>query len=403
MVSEKIMKSLSTKTDSKIVLLVADGIGDIPSKDNKTVLEAASIPNFDGLASKSVCGLTDPISRGITPGSGPAHLSLFGYDPLHYQIGRGVLEALGVGIELTPDDLACRGNFATMDDSGIITDRRAGRIPTELNEKLCVKMQDKIKEIDGVKILITPGKEHRFVVVFRGKNLKEELSDADPQVVGKEMKYTEPLKPEAEKTAGIVNKFIKKAVEVLKESSPANAVLLRGIAKHPGLPTMGELFKLSPAAIATYPMYKGLAKLVGMEILGACETIEDEFRTLKENYEKYDFFYVHIKKTDSYGEDGNFEKKVKVIEEVDKFIPELLSLNPDVIVVTGDHSTPARLEGHSWHPNPFMLFSKYIRVDETKAFSENECTNKGGLGRFLSVDAIPLMLANALKLKKFGA
>jgi len=403
MVSEKIMKSLSIKTDSKIVLLVADGIGDIPSKDNKTVLEAASIPNFDGLASKSVCGLTDPISRGITPGSGPAHLSLFGYDPLHYQIGRGVLEALGVGIELTPDNLACRGNFATMDDSGIITDRRAGRIPTELNEKLCKIMQDKIKEIDGVKILITPGKEHRFVVVFRGKNLEEELSDADPQVVGKEMKYTEPLRPEAEKTAGIVNKFIKKAVEVLKESSPANTVLLRGIAKHPGLPTMGELFKLSPAAIATYPMYKGLAKLVGMEILGACETIKDEFRTLKENYEKYDFFYVHIKKTDSYGEDGNFEKKVKVIEEVDTFIPELLSLNPDVIVVTGDHSTPARLEGHSWHPNPFMLFSKYIRVDETKQFSEKECINKGGLGRFLSVDAIPLMLANALKLKKFGA
>ena len=403
MVSEKIMKSLSIKTDSKIVLLVADGIGDIPSKDNKTVLEAASIPNFDGLASKSVCGLTDPISRGITPGSGPAHLSLFGYDPLHYQIGRGVLEALGVGIELTPNDLACRGNFATMDNSGIITDRRAGRIPTELNEKLCKIMQDKIKEIDGVKILITPGKEHRFVVVFRGKNLEEELSDADPQVVGKEMKYTEPLRPEAEKTAGIVNKFIKKAVEVLKESSPANTVLLRGIAKHPGLPTMGELFKLSPAAIATYPMYKGLAKLVGMEILGACETIKDEFRTLKENYEKYDFFYVHIKKTDSYGEDGNFEKKVKVIEEVDTFIPELLSLNPDVIVVTGDHSTPARLEGHSWHPNPFMLFSKYIRVDETKQFSEKECTNKGGLGRFLSVDAIPLMLANALKLKKFGA
>lgn len=403
MISEKIMKSLSTKTDSKIVLLVADGIGDIPSKNNKTVLEAASIPNFDGLASKSVCGLTDPISRGITPGSGPAHLSLFGYDPLHYQIGRGVLEALGVGIELTSDDLACRGNFATMNDSGIITDRRAGRIPTELNEKLCVKMQDKIKEIDGVKILITPGKEHRFVVVFRGKNLKEELSDADPQVVGKEMKYTEPLKPEAEKTARIVNKFIKKAVEVLKESSPANAVLLRGIAKHPGLPTMEELFKLYPAAIATYPMYKGLAKLVGMEILGACETIEDEFRTLKENYEDYDFFYLHIKKTDSYGEDGNFEKKAKVIEEVDKFIPELLCLNPDVIVVTGDHSTPARLEGHSWHPNPFMLFSKYIRVDETKQFSEKECTNKGGLGRFLSVEAIPLMLANALKLKKFGA
>jgi len=403
MVNEEIMKSLSIKTDSKIVLLVADGIGDIPSKNNKTVLETASIPNLDELASRSVCGLTDPISYGITPGSGPAHLSLFGYDPMHYQIGRGVLEALGVGVILTSDDLACRGNFATMDGSGIITDRRAGRIPTELNEKICKIMQDKIKEIDGVKILITSGIEHRFVVVFRGKNLNGELSDADPQLVGKMIKYTEPLRPEATKTAEIVNKFIKKAVEVLKEHSPENTVLLRGFAKHPDLPTMGELFKLSPAAIATYPMYKGLAKLVGMKILNAGKTIEDEFRTLKENYEKYDFFYVHIKKTDSYGEDGNFEKKVKVIEEVDTFLPELLSLNPDVIVVTGDHSTPALLKGHSWHPNPFLLFSKYIRTDETTQFSEKECTNKGGLGRFLSVNAIPLMLANGLKLQKFGA
>ena len=403
MVSEEIMKSLSIKNDAKIVLLVADGIGDIPSINNKTVLETAHIPNLDDLASKSVCGLTDPISRGITPGSGPAHLSLFGYDPLHHQIGRGVLEALGVGIELTSDDLACRGNFATMDESGIITDRRAGRIPTEKKEKLCMIMQEKIKKIGDIEVLITPGKEHRFVVVFRGKNLREELSDADPQLVGKKLKFTEPLVSEAGKTAEIVNEFINQAVNALKDCSPANSVLLRGFAKHPGLPTMGELFKLSPAAIATYPMYKGLAKLVGMEILDAGETIVDEIRTLKENYDKYDFFYIHIKKTDSYGEDGNFEKKVEVIEEVDKFIPEILRLNPDVITVTGDHSTPAVLKGHSWHPNPFLLFSKHIRMDETEEFTEKACTHQGGLGRFLSVEAIPLMLANALKLNKYGA
>jgi 2,3-bisphosphoglycerate-independent phosphoglycerate mutase len=238
--------------------------------------------------------------------------------------------------------------------------------------------------------------------VFRGKGLEEGLSDADPQVVGEKIKYTEPLKPEAIKAAEIINEFIDKAIKVLKEHSPANAVLLRGFAKHPGLPTMGELFKLSPAAIATYPMYKGLAKLVGMEILEAGETIEKEFKTLKENYQKYDFFYLHIKKTDSYGEDGNFKKKVEIIEEVDKYIPELLSLKPDVLVVTGDHSTPALMKGHSWHPNPFMLFSKYIRVDEVKQFNEKECV-KGGLGRFPSVDILPLMMANALKLQKFGA
>jgi len=403
MVNEEIIKSLSIKTDSKIVLLVSDGIGDIPSKQGKTVLETANIPNMDILASKSACGLTDPISRGITPGSGPAHLSLFGYNPIKYQIGRGVLEALGVGVELSADDLACRGNFATMDEFEIITDRRAGRIPTELNEKICQKLQNQIKKIGNIEIFIIPGKEHRFVVVFRGKNLREELSDADPQLVGKKLKYTDSLISEAEATAKIVNEFIKQAIKVLKDSLPANAVLLRGFAKHPGLPTMKELFKLSPAAIATYPMYKGLAKLVGMDILGKAETIEDEFKILKENYAKYDFFYVHIKKTDSYGEDGNFEKKVQVIEEVDRFIPDIINLKPDVFVITGDHSTPAILKGHSWHPNPFLLYSKYIRVDEAKQFSEKKCTFQGGLGRFFSLEAIPLMLANALKMKKYGA
>jgi len=402
MVNEEIMRSLAIKTESKIVLLVADGIGDIPSENNKTVLETALIPNLDRLASKAVCGSTDPISCGITPGSGPAHLSLFGYDPLKYQIGRGVLEALGVGMELTPYDLACRGNFATLSEERVITDRRAGRIPTALNEKICRIMQDKIKKIGEVEVIITPGKEHRFVVIFRGKDLEEGLSDADPQVVGGEIKYAQPLQPGAKKTAEVVNEFIRTATELLKEHYPANTVLLRGFAKHPGLPTMNEIFKLTPAAIATYPMYNGLAKLVGMEILKTGESIKEEFETLKENFEKYDFFYLHIKKTDSYGEDGKFEEKVKIIEEVDKFIPKVLNLKPEVLVVTGDHSTPAILKGHSWHPNPFILFSPYIRVDEVDRFSEKACI-QGGMGRFPAVDVLPLMMANALKLKKFGA
>ena len=402
MINEEIMKSLAIKTKSKIVLLVADGIGDLPSENNKTVLERAFIPNLDKLASKSVCGLTDPISRGITPGSGPAHLSLFGYDPIKYQIGRGVLEALGIGMELTSRDLACRGNFATLDKEGIITDRRAGRIATELNEKLCKLMQGKINQIGEVEIIIKPGKEHRFVVVFRGDGLEDALSDADPQKVGEKIKFAEPLDSKAKKSAKTVNEFIKQATEVLKEHYPANTVLLRGFAKYPGLPTMKELFKLTPAAIATYPMYKGLAKLVGMDILETGESLSDEFKTLQDNFSKYDFFYLHIKKTDSYGEDGNFEQKVKVIEEVDKYIPKVLALKPDVLVVTGDHSTPALMKGHSWHPNPLMLFSKYIRVDEAEQFNEKECV-KGGLGRFLAVEVLPLMMANALKLQKFGA
>jgi len=400
--TESLLKELSLKTDSRIVLLVMDGLGDLPGKDGKTVLEQAEIPNLDRLAAKSVCGLTDPISRGITPGSGPAHLSLFGYDPLKYQIGRGVLEALGIGLELTCDDLACRGNFATIDENGVITDRRAGRISTEKNQELCSLLQKEITEIDGVKVIIRSGKEHRFVVVFRGKGLEDGISDADPQLNGKKIKYAEALRDESKWSVQIINRFIDRCLEVLKGHHPANAILLRGVAKHPELPSMGELFKLNPAAIASYPMYRGLARLVGMSILNTGEAIGDEFNTLKENYHKYDFFYLHIKKTDSYGEDGNFEAKLKVVEEVDCYIPALLELNPEVLVVTGDHSTPAALAAHSWHPNPFLLYSKYIRVDDVQHFSENEFV-RGGLGRFPSKEAMSLMLANALKLEKYGA
>ena len=402
MIEESIFKELSIKTDSKIVLVVMDGLGDLPNSEGKTTLEAAQIPNLNRLAARSVCGLTDPISRGITPGSGPAHLSLFGYDPIKYQIGRGVLEALGVGIDLTSDDLACRGNFATIDRDVIVTDRRAGRIPTEINEKLCALLQREITEIDNIKVIIKPGKEHRFVVIFRGEGLEEGITDADPQLNGQKLKYAEALRAESKKSVHIINKFIDKCLEVLKEQHPANAILLRGMAKYPNLPSLQELYKLNPAAIAAYPMYRGLARLVGMNILETGEMIADEIRTLQENFRQYNFFYLHIKKADSYGEDGNFAAKVKIIEEVDQYIPALLELNPEVLVITGDHSTPAALAGHSWHPNPFLLSSRYIRVDEVKHFSEREFV-KGGLGRFPSTDVLPLILANGLKLSKFGA
>lgn len=402
MITENLIKELSRKTDSRIVLIVMDGIGDLPGKDGKTVLEQAEIPNLDRLAARSVCGLTDPVSRGITPGSGPAHLSLFGYDPLKYQIGRGVLEALGIGLELTCDDLACRGNFATIDENGVITDRRAGRISTEKNQELCSLLQKEITEIDGVKVIIRSGKEHRFVVVFRGKGLEDGISDADPQLNGKKIKYAEALREESKLSVLIINRFIDRCQEILKGHHPANAILLRGVAKHPELPSMGELYKLNSAAIASYPMYRGLARLVGMNILNTGDTIADEFATLKENFQDYDFFYLHIKKTDSYGEDGNFEAKRKVVEEVDRYISEVLQLNPEVLVITGDHSTPAALAAHSWHPNPFLLYSKYIRIDDVQHFSENEFV-RGGLGRFPAKEAMPLMLANALKLEKYGA
>jgi len=401
MVPESIIKEISIKTDSKILLLVMDGVGGLPI-DGKTELERAETPNLDNLASRSICGLTDAVGYGITPGSGPSHLALFGYDPLKYLIGRGVLEALGIGLELTQKDMAARGNFATMDSRGIIVDRRAGRIPTEKSGEICALLEKKIEKIKGVKILIRPGKEHRFVVIFRGAGLDGPLSDADPQKNGEKAKPARALSPRAKKAEEVANSFIKKAGEVLKNQHPANTVLLRGISKVPRIPSMGELFKLSPAAIATYPMYRGLARLVGMEVLQTGETIGEELKTLRENFEKFDFFYLHFKQTDSSGEDGNFEKKVRMIEEVDRFIPEIMNVGFDVIVVTSDHSTPSLLKSHSWHPNPFLLWSKFIRVDAVERFTERECS-KGGLGRFQAVDAMPLMLANGLKLRKFGA
>jgi 2,3-bisphosphoglycerate-independent phosphoglycerate mutase len=401
MTKEEVLHSLAVQTDSKLVMVVIDGIGGLPVQ-GKTELEAAKIPNLDRLASKAICGLIDPISYGITPGSGPSHLALFGYDPFRHEIGRGVMEALGIGLELTKDDLTARGNFATMDETGIIVDRRAGRISTEKNQEICQFLQNEIKEVDGVHISIHPGKEHRFVILFQGKELREDLADADPQKDGLKAKGTEGLSPEARRTAEVVNGYIRRSTEVLKPFYPANTILLRGFSKIPNIPTMIDRFKLRPAAIATYPMYRGLARLVGMEILETGETIQDEVATLKKYFDQYDFFYLHFKKPDMAGEDGNFKAKVKAIEEIDRLLPSILRMKPDVLVVTGDHSTPALLKGHSWHPNPILLYSKYVRPDGIRRFTERQC-QRGQLGRFRAVDVIPLMLANGLKLKKFGA
>jgi 2,3-bisphosphoglycerate-independent phosphoglycerate mutase len=401
MTKDEVLHSLVIQTESKLVIVIIDGIGGLPLR-GKTELEAAKIPNLDRLVSKSICGLADPISYGITPGSGPSHLALFGYDPFQYEIGRGVMEALGIDIKLRENDLAARGNFATVDEKGIIVDRRAGRISTERNRKICGFLQNEIKEIGEVKISIHPGKEHRFVIVFRGEGLKDDLTDADPQKDGLEAKRTEGLSPEARRTAEIINDYLKRATGALKPFHPANTILLRGFSKVPEIPTMSNRFKLRPAAIATYPMYRGLARLVGMRILETGETIQEEVKTLKKYFDRYDFFYLHFKKPDMAGEDGNFKLKVKAIEEIDRLIPSILKLKPDVFVITGDHSTPSLLKSHSWHPNPILLFSKYIRPDGIRRFTERHC-QKGQLGRFPALDIIPLMLANGLKLKKFGA
>ncbi|MDH4197810.1 MAG: 2,3-bisphosphoglycerate-independent phosphoglycerate mutase [Candidatus Aminicenantes bacterium] len=397
---EDLAKDLSQQTDTKIILLVMDGVGGLPV-DGRTELETARKPHLDALAKAAVCGLTDPVMMGITPGSGPAHLALFGYDPLRYDLGRGILEALGSGVEVGRNDLVARGNFATL-QGGLITDRRAGRIPTEENERLCALLNERLPHREGVEVKVFPGKEHRFVARFTAEGLSDALSDADPQKEGRLPVPTQPLEPGAAKAAEIVNRFLGDVVEVLKTTPKANTALLRGFSKFPSLPTFQELFKLRPAAVANYPMYKGLAKLLGMDVVPAGGETGDLFAALEKSYGDFDFFYVHYKKTDSAGEDGNFRKKVAAIEELDAFIPRLRALRPDVLVVTSDHSTPSLLKAHSWHPNPFALLSPTAGRDDVEVFTERACA-KGLLGRFPALRAMPLMLAHALKLKKYGA
>jgi 2,3-bisphosphoglycerate-independent phosphoglycerate mutase len=400
---EKFFKDLSIKNGKKIILLIMDGVGGIPL-NGKTALEAAEAKNLNELAKKASCGRTIPVAIGVTPGSGPAHFSLFGYDPVKYNVGRGILEALGIDVEVAKHDVVARGNFCTIDNNKIVTDRRAGRIPTEKNREIIKLLSENIKEIEGVKIILYSGKEHRFVLKMAHPELSDKITDADPQKEGLPLKYPEP-KVEGDKekfTINIIKKFIDKSIEILKNSHPANGLLLRGFAEYPKIPSMQEIFKLNPAAIANYPMYRGLAKLVGMNVLDVGAEIDDEIETLKREWNNYDYFFVHIKKTDSYGEDGNFENKVKIIKKVDEILPEILSLKPDVIAITGDHSTPCKMEGHSWHPNPFMIYSDYIIPDDVEKFTERECA-KGILGTFESVDILPLLLANSFKLKKFGA
>jgi len=396
------LRPLVKRAETRIVLLVVDGLGGLPEAEGgPTELERARTPNLDDLARRGICGLHEPVGAGITPGSGPSHLALFGYDPIRYQLGRGVLEALGIDFDLGPDDVAARGNFCTVDASGKITDRRAGRIGTDKNRDLCGLLRK--VAVPGVQVFVEPVKEHRFVLVLRGRGLSGDISDTDPQSVGKT-----PLDPvahtrEAEPTAKMVAEFVSRARDILAGHHPANMIVLRGFSKRPAWPTFGDIFGLKAAAIAAYPMYRGLAKLLGMKTLATGEEIADEFATLERHWDEYDFFYVHVKKSDSAGEDGDFERKVRVIEEVDAQIPRLMRLRPDVIVVTGDHSTPAALKMHSWNPVPVLLWSRYCRPDSVERFSERDCL-AGGLGpRFPATDIMPLALANALRLEKFGA
>lgn len=396
-----LVRDLSVASSTKIVMLVLDGLGGLPNPETgRAELEAARTPNLDELAAAGICGMADPIAPGITPGSGPGHLSLFGYDPVKYLIGRGALEAIGIDVDLNPGEIASRGNFCTVDPQGIITDRRAGRISTDKCTELC-KLLDGMS-IDDVKVSVYPVREHRFVIVFSGEGLDAAVSESDPSRTGLKPLEIQPDTPAAEKLAGVANKFVAKAGEILAEQQPANMVLLRGFSGRPDLPTIQEVYKLNPLAIAIYPMYRGLARLIGMDATPAGQTLEDEVTVLQDKFKDYEFFFLHVKWTDSAGEDGDFGRKVQVLEQVDKAMPGIVKLEPDVLVVTGDHSTPSVLHGHSWHPVPVLLYSKYCRPDRVDKFREMDFL-EGGLGRIQSTQIMPLAMANALKLTKFGA
>lgn len=397
-----LLSELIAPAQSKIVLLVMDGLGGIPRDLNgPTELEFAKTPNLDRLAAEGNVGLHLPVRPGITPGSGPAHLALFGYDAVRYQIGRGVLESLGIGFDLHPADVAARGNFCTVDADGNIVDRRAGRIPTSK----CIELCNKLKPIalPGVEVFVEPVKDYRFCLILRGEGLDPRIEDTDPQ------RKAPPLParagdPAAERTAELINEWIDKAREILKDEHPANMLTLRGVASDPGLPCFPDVYGLRSACVAVYPMYRGVARLVGMDVIEFDgESPEVEFDTVKAFWDAYDFFFVHVKPTDSRGEDGDFEGKAKVIESVDAALPQLLDLKPDVVIVTGDHSTPSVLRSHSWHPVPALLWAPgATRRDVASAFGETECA-RGALGIFAATDLMPLALAHARRLQKFGA
>lgn len=397
----RLTRELHVRNETKIVMYVADGLGGLPQQPGGlTELESARTPHLDALAKQGVCGGSIPVLPGISPGSGPGHLALFGYDPLEYLIGRGALEATGIGFELQEGDVAIRANFCTLDAQSNISDRRAGRIPTEESAPLARKLRDVL--IPGVQVFVEPVKEHRFVVVFRGKDLHGNVQDTDPQRTGVPPLDPKPADEGSQRTAQVARQFIEQARKVLAGQPKANGLTLRGFSGKPNLPSYEQVYGLRAAAIAVYPMYKGLARLVGMEIVGTPQTLDEQMTLLEQNWANFDFFFIHFKYTDSTGEDGNFEAKVQRTQEFDAAVPRITALRPDVLIVTGDHSTPSMLRSHSWHPVPTLLVAPNCRTDACQKFGETECL-RGGLGQFEAKYLMTLALANAGRLGKYGA
>ena len=401
MITFPYLSEIVRSNDSRVIMVVVDGLGGIPSSDTGlSELESARTPNLDQLAQSSDCGLSTPVLPGITPGSGPGHLSLFGYDPIEHVIGRGALEAFGAGIVMKQGEIAARGNFCTIDNTGLITDRRAGRIPTTECQRLCTMLSS--ITIPQITLRVVPGEGHRFTIVFKGENLSSDISSNDPQATGIQPLTIVGLNKPSNPMIQVVNSFLDQARELLRNEQQANMVLLRGFSSVPNIPSMANSYQLNPAAIAAYPMYRGLAQLIGMTVLPTGITFQQEIQTLVDNYLQYNFFFLHYKDADTAGEDGDFKSKVKALEEFDHLIPELTALKPTVLAITGDHSTPAVMKGHSWHPVPFLIHSKYAIKGITPTFSERSCKS-GSIGVIPAQHLMLSILAHADKLTKFGA
>jgi len=396
----ELIKRLSQPADTKVVLCVLDGLGGTQGPRGRTELEEANLLTLDRLAVAGSVGRTLPVGHGVTPGSGPGHIALFSYDPLEYEIGRGALETTGIGFDLGPHDVAARGNLCNLDAEGLITDRRAGRMPTEETAKVCEELR--AIQFPGVEVFVEPVQDQRFVLILRREGLTDQLVETDPQREGVAPYEAVATAPEGEETAALVREWVKRAREILGGRTRGNGVLLRGWSKRPAMPPFPEIWKLRAAAVTVYPMYRGVAKLCGMDSIEGAHTIDEQFDLVKQHWNDYDFFFVHYKYTDSAGEDGDFRRKVEAINEFDRALPQLLALKPNVLVVTGDHSTPSTMAAHSWHSVPLLLWGDNVRMDRAHQFSEPECI-LGELGTFPAKEALPIAFAHAGRLAKYGA
>ncbi|HEV3014018.1 MAG TPA: 2,3-bisphosphoglycerate-independent phosphoglycerate mutase [Actinomycetota bacterium] len=399
--AETVVTEMARPEGKKALLLVMDGLGGYRTAERGSELTEASTPNLDRLAGEGSLGLHDPVSRGITPGSGAGHLGLFGYDPLSYEIGRGALSAAGIGFELLPGDVAARVNFCTLDAEGMITDRRAGRLPTEEAAAICELLMREIK-LDEAEFFLQPEREHRGLLVLRGKGLEKDLNDTDPQVTGVAPFEPQARTPEARGTETLVKQILDQARSLLADRQRGNFLLLRGFDSVKDMPSFPLRYRVKALAIAAYPMYVGISRLLGFETHQVEGAAKEEVDALAELLPEHDFVFMHIKKTDSAGEDGDFERKVEAIEEVDALIPRMLEAGVQVLAVTGDHSTPAQMAAHSWHPVPVLLWGGTAAADGLPHFDEVNC-RQGSLGRFEAKHLLPQLLAAAGRLTKYGA